>query len=164
VNLLQLILDTQSSTRYDQVVAVQERLIVYYRKLINDFLPHQWKALHETSTMNWEDEEWVAGYRSAVEEAAKTALAHIESNKEGFELPSFSNDLYTSTMTRFLTLTTSDTAHPWLARILMDSRGLLEGNMHRPDLRRISNRVEFEDDKAKRNGSYQQRVVPKRSR
>jgi hypothetical protein len=131
-------------------MARQERVKVSFLNLINAFLPYEWKDLDGTSVPRWDDEEWVLEYKKALDKAAMIVLSQTDPSGETFELPSFLYELSASSEKRFLTLTTGDTPQPWLARQLMDSRGLLEGNMHRPDLRRISGTFDPKDkDKVK---------------
>jgi hypothetical protein len=137
---------------------------VSFQNIINAFLPYEWKDLDGNSVPRWEDEEWVLEYKKALDKAATIVLSQTDLNRETSEFQSFLYELSTLPEKRFLTLTTGDTPQPWLARQLMDSRGLLEGNMHRPDLRRISGTFDPKDKNKVRNRSVKKRSGQDRRR
>jgi len=126
-------------------MASQERPMLYWRSLIDQYLPPQWKALDNSIPANWEDEAWSADYDKALRAATQQAMSFIETHGTHFNLYEHEVQSSSPLMRRFLTLTTAESTHQWLARMMMETRGVKEGDMLNLDLRHIGSNFDASD-------------------
>lgn len=120
-----------------EVVANRERIEMFCRNLIEYYLPEQWK-LDNINTREWDDSYWDA-FNYQLEIAAQIALASLaEGGAEHLGLyAQYQRQSVANVMERYLTLSSSDTSQPLLAKMMMESRGIVEGDMLNPEFRLI---------------------------
>jgi len=151
--------------REELIAALTERNMLFWRTLINKFLPQPWQVLGDSSTAptNWRDEDWDA-FDRMVRWAAEEALRYIESNGNVGDLTAHEVQSNADPMRRYLTLTTAETPQPFLARILMQTKGLSEGDMLQPELRYIGTQFQGLNDEVQADSPFEPQERYKRVR
>jgi hypothetical protein len=109
--------------------------VVFCRSLINYYLPEEWKS-DNIDTMLWTDTDWDEFDRQ-LQEAAQIALSSLAGAEQLGLFTQHEKQSVATAMERYLILSSADTSQPWLARMMMERRGIAEGDMLNPEFRGI---------------------------